>query len=53
MTASRTEERRSEGSDRRDLDMDRRQFINISWTEDKERRLKVDDRRSQEGDRRG
>jgi hypothetical protein len=51
MTDNRTEDRRVSDSDRRTADMARRQFVDISWPRDKERRLAGDNRR-QGGDRR-
>ena len=52
MSENRVEERRAAGSDRRVLEMDRRQFVDMSWSRDKERRLAGDERRLDEGDRR-
>lgn len=46
-------ERRGEIPDRRDSQMDRRQFIDIGWTLENERRTLQDDRRGGPEDRRG
>ena len=48
MTDNRTEDRRASDNDRRTVDMDRRQFLDISWSRDKERRLAGDNRRQGE-----
>jgi hypothetical protein len=48
MTDSRIEDRRTSSTDRRVDDFDRRQFVDISWPRDKERRLSGDDRRQGE-----
>lgn len=48
MTDNRTEERRTSINERRAIDMDRRQFVDISWPRDKEQRLAGDDRRQGE-----
>ena len=52
MTDKRIEDRRASDKDRRTVDMDRRQFVDISRLRDKERRL-AGDNRWQGGDRRG
>jgi hypothetical protein len=52
MTDIRTEDKRTGADDRRTLGMDRRQFIDISWQRDKERRLAEPNRRQGAADRR-
>ncbi len=53
MTDIRVEDKRSGVNDRRTLGMDRRQFVDVSWLLDKERRLGGSDRRLGSTDRRG
>jgi hypothetical protein len=47
------DERRTGSSDRRVSQMDRRQFIDIGWTLESERRNAPEDRREGPEDRRG
>lgn len=53
MTEKRNREKRNGAADRRDRKMDRRQFIDIGWTLDGERRNAPRDRREGPKDRRG
>ncbi len=53
MTDIKVEDKRSDVADRRILGMDRRQFVDVSWLWDKERRFAEPDRRQGTADRRG
>ena len=53
MTKKRKDEKRTGASNRRDSQMDRRQFIDIGWAIESERRTNPTDRRQGQGDRRG
>lgn len=52
MTKQGKDERRAGTSDRRGTEMDRRQFIDIGWALESERRVSSDDRRLGTKDRR-
>ena len=53
MSEKNKEERRSDLPDRRESRMDRRQFIDIGWILENERRISAKDRREGPEDRRG